>query len=65
MELPAVIGEADFVHQLLHQEDPAPARLQNIVAVERIRHAHEVESTARITHDNAHVAGWIRRFLAA
>ena len=43
----------------------AAVRLQEVGAVERIRHAHDVESTARITRTTAHVAVFLASDAAA
>src|SRR4029453_10273953 len=57
MKLPTAVGEADLVHQLVDQEDPAPASFEQICSVERIRHAGDLESWARITDEEQHVPG--------
>jgi hypothetical protein len=57
MKLPTAVGEADLVHQLVDQEDPASAYFEHVRSFERVRHTGDLESWARITHDDQHIAG--------
>ena len=47
LQLAAAVAEPDLVHQLVDQEDAAPARLEHVVGVQRVGHAARVEACAR------------------
>ena len=47
LHLAAAVGEADFVHQLVDQEDAPAAALEHVLALERVRHRRRLEARAR------------------
>ena len=60
-KLSTTLGEADLVHQLVDEKDPASASFEHVCALERVRHPGHLKSWPRITDDDQHVARVIVR----
>ena len=56
MKLSTTVGEADLVHQLVDQKDPASASFEDIRSLERVRYVGDLESRTRIPHDDQNIA---------
>src|SRR4029450_6373799 len=56
MKLSTAVGEADLVHQLVDQKDPASTSLEHIRSLGRVRYVGDLESRTRIPHDDQNIA---------